>query len=126
MSRAAKAFLASSILVTGLTVWGVHFIQAREEEAMYQGVIKDEARMKARAARKSAETTPTAPPSTQETYQGLAPPSATTAQRAAEYSRNLALQQELAREQGMERAKVELQRYEADREVVRRQEAREV
>ena len=93
---------------------------------MYQGVIKDEARMKARAARKSAETTPTAPPSTQETYQGLAPPSATTAQRAAEYSRNLALQQELAREQGMERAKVELQRYEADREVVRRQEAREV
>lgn len=32
MSRAAKAFLASSILVTGLTVWGVHFIQAREEE----------------------------------------------------------------------------------------------
>lgn len=89
---------------------------------MYQGVIKDEARMKARAARKSAEATA----SSQDTYQGLAPPSATTAQRAAEYSRNLALQQELAREQGMERAKVELERYEADREVVRRQEAREV
>lgn len=32
MSRAAKAFLATSLVVTGVTVWGVHFIQAREEE----------------------------------------------------------------------------------------------
>jgi NO-binding membrane sensor protein with MHYT domain len=32
MSRTAKVFLATSVLVTGLTVWGVHFIQAREEE----------------------------------------------------------------------------------------------
>jgi hypothetical protein len=89
---------------------------------MYQGVIKDEARMKARAARKSSEAATPA----QESYQGLAPPSATTAQRAAEYSRNLALQEELAREQGMERARVERERYEVDRAVVRRQEAREV
>jgi hypothetical protein len=85
---------------------------------MYQGVVKDEARMRARAERKAAES---APPQA-DTYQGLAPPSATTAQRAAEYSRNLALQEELAREQGMERARLERERYEADREVVRRQE----
>ena len=85
---------------------------------MYQGVIKDEARMKARAAKKASES-----PVQEETYQGLAPPSATTAQRAAEYSRNLKLQEELAREQGMQRAKQELKGYEADREVVRRQES---
>lgn len=35
MSRAAKAFLASSLVVTGVTVWGVHFIQAREEEVSF-------------------------------------------------------------------------------------------
>lgn len=138
MSRAAKAFLATSLVVTGVTVWGVHFIQAREEEvsfsdrscssiminvscqAMYQGVVKDEARMRARAVKKAAELAAT--PAPEETYQGLAPPTATTAQRAAEYSRNLKLQEELAKEQGMQRAKAELERYEADRKVVRRQE----
>jgi hypothetical protein len=137
MSRAAKAFLATSLVVTGVTVWGVHFIQAREEEvspdrsiwcctsltlgrkAMYQGVVKDEARMKARAVKKAAES---AAAPKEETYQGLAPPSATTAQRKAEYERNLKLQEELAREQGMRRAEQELMGYEKDREVVRRQE----
>jgi hypothetical protein len=87
---------------------------------MYQGVVKDEARMRARAVKKAAESTAT--PAPEETYQGLAPPSATTAQRAAEYTRNLKLQEELAREQGMQRAKKELEGYQADREVVRRQE----
>ncbi|WRT66890.1 uncharacterized protein IL334_003853 [Kwoniella shivajii] len=50
MSRASKIFLASSFLVSGVTVWGVHFIQKRESETMYQGVIKDEARIAAKAA----------------------------------------------------------------------------
>lgn len=91
---------------------------------MYQGVVKDEARMKARAVKKAAESA--AIPAKEETYQGLAPPSATTAQRKAEYERNLKLQEELAREQGMSRAEQELKGYEKDREVVRQNLVREV
>ncbi|PWN53654.1 hypothetical protein IE53DRAFT_338464 [Violaceomyces palustris] len=44
MSRAAKATLAASIVVSGLTVWGVHFMQVKERESMYKGVERDEAR----------------------------------------------------------------------------------
>ncbi|WWC61371.1 uncharacterized protein I303_103952 [Kwoniella dejecticola CBS 10117] len=50
MSRASKIFLASSFILSGVTVWGVHFIQRRESETMYQGVIKDEARIAAKKA----------------------------------------------------------------------------
>ncbi|EPQ27421.1 uncharacterized protein PFL1_04959 [Pseudozyma flocculosa PF-1] len=44
MSRAAKATLIGSVLVSGLTVWGVHFMQTKEREVMYRGVQRDEAR----------------------------------------------------------------------------------
>ncbi|KAK6902685.1 hypothetical protein I203_107944 [Kwoniella mangroviensis CBS 8507] len=54
MSRASKIFLASSFLVSGVTVWGVHYIQKRESDTMYQGVIKDEARIAAKAAASAA------------------------------------------------------------------------
>jgi hypothetical protein len=32
MSRAAKIFFASSVVLSGVTVWGVHFIQKRESD----------------------------------------------------------------------------------------------
>lgn len=44
MSRPAKLTLAASVLISGLTVWGVHFMQEREREVMYRGVERDEAR----------------------------------------------------------------------------------
>ncbi|OCF35333.1 hypothetical protein I317_07058 [Kwoniella heveanensis CBS 569] len=50
MSRASKVFLASSIALSGVTVWGVHYIQKLESDNMYQGVLKDEARLAEKAA----------------------------------------------------------------------------
>lgn len=44
MSKAAKATLAASVIVCGFTVWGVHYMQERERNVMYQGVERDEAR----------------------------------------------------------------------------------
>ena len=32
MSRSAKIFFASSVFLSGATIWGVHFIQKRESE----------------------------------------------------------------------------------------------
>ncbi|WWC85239.1 uncharacterized protein L201_000101 [Kwoniella dendrophila CBS 6074] len=55
MSRASKIFLASSFGISAFTVWGVHFIQQRESETMYQGVIKDEARIAEKAAKAAKE-----------------------------------------------------------------------
>ncbi|KAH9167388.1 hypothetical protein EDB89DRAFT_1856615 [Lactarius sanguifluus] len=46
MSRAAKATLVASIIVSSLTVWGVHYIQHQEHETMYQGVLRDDERRK--------------------------------------------------------------------------------
>lgn len=89
---------------------------------MYQGVVKDEARMLARAALKSSTATPPSTAQTPTTYTGptVSPPSLPLSARRAEYSRNLALQQSLEEEQGMERARVEREAYEKDREEVRR------
>jgi protein PET117 len=63
MSRAAKVTLAASLLVSGLTVWGVHYMQVEERkvgdveaeteiivkltrayQTMHRGVERDEAR----------------------------------------------------------------------------------
>ncbi|KAI0053172.1 hypothetical protein FA95DRAFT_937163 [Auriscalpium vulgare] len=44
MSRAAKATLIGSLLVSGLVVWGVHYQQQQEHERMYQGVLRDDER----------------------------------------------------------------------------------
>jgi protein PET117 len=63
MSRVAKATLIASIVVSSLTVWGVHFLQQQEHEVlifplynvvklllifaiqtMYQGVLRDNER----------------------------------------------------------------------------------
>ncbi|KZT21575.1 hypothetical protein NEOLEDRAFT_1139192 [Neolentinus lepideus HHB14362 ss-1] len=44
MSRVAKTTLLASVLLTGLTVWGVHFLQEQEHENMYKGVLRDDER----------------------------------------------------------------------------------
>jgi protein PET117 len=63
MSRAAKATLIASIVVSSLTVWGVHYLQQQEHDVcaspiflwtllmrasqtMYQGVLRDDERRK--------------------------------------------------------------------------------
>ncbi|KLO15133.1 hypothetical protein SCHPADRAFT_825289 [Schizopora paradoxa] len=44
MSRVARATLAASAIFCVGTVWGVHFLQQRERQTMYQGVVRDDAR----------------------------------------------------------------------------------
>ncbi|KAG9046658.1 hypothetical protein FS837_003905 [Tulasnella sp. UAMH 9824] len=45
MSRASKITLGLATGFCVFTVWGVHYMQWAERESMYQGVLKDEARM---------------------------------------------------------------------------------
>ncbi|WVR04990.1 hypothetical protein IAU60_002002 [Kwoniella sp. DSM 27419] len=61
MSRSAKVFLASSIAISVGTVWGVHYLQQWESNNMYQGVVKDEARLAAKAAALLKNATSPAP-----------------------------------------------------------------
>jgi len=44
MSRVAKATLIASIVISSLTVWGVHHLQQQEHDTMYQGVLRDDER----------------------------------------------------------------------------------
>ncbi|KAE9396879.1 hypothetical protein BT96DRAFT_824077 [Gymnopus androsaceus JB14] len=44
MSSRAKITLGAAIILSSLTVWGVHFQQNQERESMYQGVLKDDER----------------------------------------------------------------------------------
>ncbi|KAI0057258.1 hypothetical protein BV25DRAFT_1831413 [Artomyces pyxidatus] len=44
MSRAAKATLVAALVVSSLTVWGVHYQQQQEHERMYAGVLRDDER----------------------------------------------------------------------------------
>ncbi|KAI9603702.1 hypothetical protein KEM48_000467 [Puccinia striiformis f. sp. tritici PST-130] len=55
MSRTARLTLLLTSSITGLTVWGVHFLQTSERDAMYQGVIRDEERIKVRLAQLARE-----------------------------------------------------------------------
>ncbi|OAV87439.1 hypothetical protein PTTG_29432 [Puccinia triticina 1-1 BBBD Race 1] len=55
MSRTAKLTLLLTSSITGLTVWGVHFLQTSERDAMYQGVIRDKERIEARLAQLARE-----------------------------------------------------------------------
>ncbi|KAG8908609.1 hypothetical protein FRB99_004897 [Tulasnella sp. 403] len=48
MSRVAKVTLGVSAFFCVATIWGVHYLQIKEREVMYQGVLKDEARMEAK------------------------------------------------------------------------------
>ncbi|GAA98419.1 uncharacterized protein L969DRAFT_94219 [Mixia osmundae IAM 14324] len=55
MSLAAKATFGSAVVLTTFTVWGVHYIQTRERATMYQGVVKDDARVAAKKLQREAE-----------------------------------------------------------------------
>ncbi|KAG8731029.1 hypothetical protein FRC11_005307 [Ceratobasidium sp. 423] len=55
MSRAAKATLFASVVFAGLAVWGVHAQQRKEQETMYMGVIRDEARQVAKKKQREEE-----------------------------------------------------------------------
>lgn len=75
MSRAAKAFFAFSVLASGGTIYGVHYIQTQERivsfpffpisvsisiaeprlETMFAGVLRDDERLKAKATQRARE-----------------------------------------------------------------------
>ncbi|KAF8596882.1 hypothetical protein BDV93DRAFT_402082, partial [Ceratobasidium sp. AG-I] len=55
MSRAAKATLLGSMIFAGAAVWGVHAQQRKEQDTMYQGVVRDEARQAAKKKRREQE-----------------------------------------------------------------------
>ncbi|TFK48544.1 hypothetical protein OE88DRAFT_1664426, partial [Heliocybe sulcata] len=55
MSRAAKATLLTSVLLTGLTIWGVRFMQEQERENMYKGVLRDDDRRREKMKQRQEE-----------------------------------------------------------------------
>ncbi|KAJ7043714.1 hypothetical protein C8F04DRAFT_944025 [Mycena alexandri] len=44
MSHRAKATLGAAIVLSALTIWGVHFQQEQQHETMYKGVLRDDER----------------------------------------------------------------------------------
>ncbi|KAH9840061.1 uncharacterized protein C8Q71DRAFT_745652 [Rhodofomes roseus] len=44
MSRPAKITLVSALCASAFVIWGVHFLQIRERETMFQGVLRDDER----------------------------------------------------------------------------------
>ncbi|KIO16292.1 hypothetical protein M407DRAFT_30381 [Tulasnella calospora MUT 4182] len=55
MSRASKITLGLATGFCVFTVWGVHYMQWAERESMYQGVLKDEARLAAKRKQQERE-----------------------------------------------------------------------
>ncbi|KZV96811.1 hypothetical protein EXIGLDRAFT_765046 [Exidia glandulosa HHB12029] len=55
MSRAAKATLAASVVITSLVVYGVHWLQESERQAMYMGVVRDDERRKQKQLQRQQE-----------------------------------------------------------------------
>lgn len=55
MSRAARATLAVSALFAGVTIWGVHFMQSRERETMFKGVLRDDERRREKMLQREEE-----------------------------------------------------------------------
>ncbi|RPB04549.1 hypothetical protein L873DRAFT_1799478 [Choiromyces venosus 120613-1] len=51
MSRAAKATLAGTTLLSGGVIWFVHYFQRAEKAAMHAGVIRDEERTRIKRER---------------------------------------------------------------------------
>ncbi|ORX39660.1 hypothetical protein BD324DRAFT_648295 [Kockovaella imperatae] len=54
MSLGSKIFLGGSLLGSVAVVWGVHALQKREQDTMYQGVIKDDIRVRNKATAAAA------------------------------------------------------------------------
>lgn len=55
MTRAAKVTLAASIVLTSAVVYGVHWLQDREQRAMYMGVVRDEERRRQKQLQRQQE-----------------------------------------------------------------------
>ncbi|KAF8519357.1 hypothetical protein BU17DRAFT_47825 [Hysterangium stoloniferum] len=55
MSRTARATFIGSVILSGLTIWGVHFLQEWERDRMYQGVVRDEERRKQKQQQRQAD-----------------------------------------------------------------------
>ncbi|KAI0788732.1 hypothetical protein C8Q75DRAFT_807467 [Abortiporus biennis] len=55
MSRAAKSTLIGAIAASTFIVWGVHYLQMREADTMYQGVIRDDERRKEKMRQREEE-----------------------------------------------------------------------
>ncbi|KAF8524491.1 hypothetical protein JB92DRAFT_2703239 [Gautieria morchelliformis] len=55
MSRAAKITLVGSIILSAMTVWGVHFLQEWERNVMYQGVLRDDERRRDKQRQRQAD-----------------------------------------------------------------------
>ncbi|KAI0731373.1 hypothetical protein C8Q76DRAFT_718641 [Earliella scabrosa] len=55
MSRAAKITLGSAVLGSAFIIWGVHHLQIRERETMYQGVLRDEERRREKMKQREEE-----------------------------------------------------------------------
>ncbi|EJU03781.1 hypothetical protein DACRYDRAFT_21226 [Dacryopinax primogenitus] len=74
-SRASKITFIASIAFAAVTVWGVHYMQDQERESMYQGVLKDEARVAAK--RRQREQLLLESQQKREIYEGVQPVSNT-------------------------------------------------
>ncbi|KAH9851770.1 hypothetical protein C2E23DRAFT_732373 [Lenzites betulinus] len=55
MSRVAKATLGASILGSAIIIWGVHFLQERERDTMFQGVLRDDERRRKKMRQREEE-----------------------------------------------------------------------
>ncbi|KAI0075325.1 hypothetical protein K474DRAFT_1664392 [Panus rudis PR-1116 ss-1] len=55
MSRAAKATVLGAIAASSLIVWGVHYMQKRESDTMYLGVLRDDERRKEKMRQREEE-----------------------------------------------------------------------
>ncbi|KAL1411172.1 hypothetical protein Q8F55_002122 [Vanrija albida] len=60
MSRASKVFFGVSMAFMGATVYGVHWLQKRESDNMYLGVLRDEERVNAKKAAQAQVVQPAA------------------------------------------------------------------
>ncbi|KAL9935509.1 hypothetical protein V8E36_005857 [Tilletia maclaganii] len=105
MSRTAKAtFLLSAALSTVIVV-GVHYQQTAERETMYQGVLKDQARLEAKRAAAAAAAAEGGEPSSSSSSSGgsgivappLPPSQATPEARYQDWLRNREREEEFQR-----------------------------
>ncbi|KIY49973.1 hypothetical protein FISHEDRAFT_40284 [Fistulina hepatica ATCC 64428] len=55
MSSRAKVTLAATVVLSAFTIWGVHYLQHKELEDMYQGVLRDDVRRKEKMAQREAD-----------------------------------------------------------------------
>lgn len=55
MSQRARWTLAGAVALSSFTIWAVHFQQEQERETMYQGVLRDDERRRAKYMKRKEE-----------------------------------------------------------------------